>query len=445
MSLDGSGLRGLPERLGRYELKGLLGRGGMGRVVRAFDPVLRREVALKLVETGAADAEALRELRFLFHREARATAQLEHPNVVQILDYSGPDAELPFIACELIDGRTLGAILDERGALPVNQAAALGYEISQGLAHAHQAGIVHRDLKPDNVFWRERDGRVVLADFGLAKAFDGPGDARLGGTVRFGTTSLFGSPAYMAPELLGDAAAGPKSDLYALGALLFEALTGAPAFAALTLDGLLEKVQKGLRAPWPPGVSAPPKLLELVEALLSPRPEARPESAALVGHTLRQVLDGLGVSDPRLLLAGSVASKTPAGSPPAPSSDTAPTQVDRRVAEPEPATEIIPPRPKRRRPWLRLVALGLWLGIAYLAWQSAPPEPAASGVTMVLKSSVPRQVWIDSRDAGTVQGALELSLPAGRHVVESALPGSSERSRREILLIEGTSPTFELP
>ncbi|MBI3179607.1 MAG: protein kinase, partial [Deltaproteobacteria bacterium] len=172
-----SELVGLPERIGRYEVLGLLGRGGMGRVVRGHDPTLHRDVALKLVEPSAVPPDALAEMRFLFHREARATAQLRHPGIIEIYDYSGPDADLMFIACELVEGPTLRDVLEQRGALAPALAAAVAFELAQALAHAHAHGIVHRDVKPENVFWLP-SGRIVLSDFGIAKSLDGK---RLGG------------------------------------------------------------------------------------------------------------------------------------------------------------------------------------------------------------------------------------------------------------------------
>jgi len=118
MSVD---LDGLPHTIGRYELKGLLGRGGMGRVVRAHDPVLKRDVALKLFEPSSIASEKVAEARFMFHREARATATLRHPSILEIYDYSGPDAEVGYLACELCTGPTLRQVLDqEASCLPTS-------------------------------------------------------------------------------------------------------------------------------------------------------------------------------------------------------------------------------------------------------------------------------------------------------------------------------------
>ena len=294
-------LSGLPPRLGRYELVRVLGRGGMGRVVLGRDPVLHREVALKLVEPSAVEEGDLAELRFMFHREARATAALHHPNIVEVFDYSGPDADVLFLACELIAGSTLRDVLDERDRLGASLVAACGYELAQALAHAHANGIVHRDIKPENVFWTEA-GRIVMSDFGIAKAFASP--ARLGGTVQFGATNLYGSPAYMAPEQLAGGAVGPHTDLFALGALLFEALAGHAAFGGSDVQAILEAVQAGHRASLPPNVVAPAALLALIDQLLALEPGRRPASAAAVASALRAVLDEIGVTDPRLVLVG---------------------------------------------------------------------------------------------------------------------------------------------
>jgi hypothetical protein len=420
-------LAGLPARLGRYELRGVLGRGGMGRVVRAHDPVLRREVAIKLVEPSVVDAADLAELRFMFHREARATAALCHPNIVQVIDYSGPEAELPYLVCELVPGESLCQIL-ERGPLAPPVAAACGYELAQALAHAHAQGIVHRDLKPENVLWSAA-GRLVLADFGIAKALGG--SLRLGGTVRFGATSLYGSPAYMAPEQLSGKVE-PRSDLFALGALLFECLTGEQAFSGEDMQAVLEAVQSGRRTPWPAPTSLPHELTRLVDLLLAAETGRRPPSALALCDSLRGVLDGLGCGDPRRLLADY--------------GSRAPRQAS-------------PSRGRTRRAggpalWPLAVAtalLGAGVTAGLLLLVSAGERGEAPGAAPKATTARARiscgpaeeaELWIDERRVGPCGEELEVDLVAGRHRLARRSP--SGESAQEVLVIAGSRPRFTL-
>lgn len=294
-------LTSLPRTLGRYKLVSLLGRGGMGRVVLGHDPKLKRDVALKLVEPLAIDPEDLNELRFMFHREARAIAKLHHPGIVEIYDYSGPEAALPFIACELVEAPTLADVIrSSEGPLTGRLSCAVGYELCDAIGHAHSAGILHRDLKTDNVFWCD-SGRIVLADFGIAKAF-GSSSAKLGATIEFGRTNLYGSPATMAPEQLDGGDVGPHTDLYAFGAILFECITGQPAFRGRDLKDLVNNVTAGRRTLAEPPAGTPSSLFRLVEELLERDIERRPKNARSVLARLRGILDELHVGDPRLWL-----------------------------------------------------------------------------------------------------------------------------------------------
>ena len=285
--------------LGRYELLRELKKTSAGRVILAKDPRLQRQVLIKLMEPEAVDPEDWPELRFMFHREARATAVLQHPNIVEIFDYSGPNADVLFLASEYIEGPTLSQVFEQHGALPASFVAALGYEITQALVHAHSAGILHRDLKPENVIWTPA-GRVVLCEFGIAKAMAGAWSLA---TYQFGQTNLYGSPAYLAPEVLNGEEASPASDLFALGAVLFEALCGDPVFSGQDVESILDAVQKGRRNTLPENKNIPPRFRMLIDELLFHEVTFRSKEAALVAGGLRDVLDEIGVTDPRRLLA----------------------------------------------------------------------------------------------------------------------------------------------
>jgi serine/threonine-protein kinase len=253
----------------------------MGRVLRAHDPTLGRDVALKLVETGAVSADSLAEVRYLFHREARATAALHHPGIIEIYDYSGADAELPYLACELCDGPRLRDVLEARGALPAAGVAAIGHELASALAHAHGNGIVHRDLKPENVIVRD-DGTPVLVDFGIAHLeVAGAAPPPAAGTLE-----------YMAPEQASGEVVDGRADLYALGVICFEWLVG---FRPLALAGrdvaewrrILETATAPRVGEFRPDVG--PEVDALVAALLAARPHERPPDARAVVRLCRRI------------------------------------------------------------------------------------------------------------------------------------------------------------
>ena len=223
-----------PERIGRYRILGELGRGSMGRVYRAYDPRTDREIAIKVL-TDAVELpdEAAAEARGRFLVEGRAAGRLSHPGIVLVYD-ADVDVEsgLPYLALELVAGRSLTEVLRERGPLPWGEAAGLAAAVADALGHAHERGIVHRDVKPANVLITDA-GRVKIADFGVAKIAD-ESHTRAG--------MVLGTPNYMSPEQLrGDPLDG-RSDLFALGAMLYEMLTGAPPFHADSLAGITHKV-----------------------------------------------------------------------------------------------------------------------------------------------------------------------------------------------------------
>ena len=214
-------------RLARYEIVEEISRGGMGIVYRALDPALGREVAIKVLPEPLA-ADASRRARLV--QEARAASAIEHPSIAVIHEV-GEAGDVVFVAMELIRGEPLSLVL-RRGAVPVAQALALATEIAEGLARAHDRGIVHRDLKPSNVIVTE-DGHAKIIDFGLAKVFEPlPGDddetALTGPRTEAG--AILGTAAYMAPEQARGLPADPRADIFALGVLIFEMVTGRPAF-----------------------------------------------------------------------------------------------------------------------------------------------------------------------------------------------------------------------
>ena len=206
---------------GRYRIVSLLGRGGMGEVYRAEDLKLGQAVALKFVPEGLArSADRLAR----FHHEVRVARQVSHPNVCRVYDISEVDGQ-HFLSMEYVDGEDLASLLRRIGRLPSDKATQLARQLCAGLAAAHDCGVLHGDLKPANVLIDGR-GRVRIADFGLARLID----------ERHHRDVLAGTPAYMAPEQFAGEAASMRTDVYALGLVLYEMFTGEPAFTISGAD-----------------------------------------------------------------------------------------------------------------------------------------------------------------------------------------------------------------
>src|SRR5918911_1468043 len=204
---------------GRYELEELVGTGGMSSVFKARDALLERHVALKILHPHFTEDEQYVER---FRREARAVASLSHPNIVTILD-RGEDEGRQFIVFELVEGRTLKEVLDEEGRLPVARALEIAIEVARGLGFAHEHGLVHRDVKPQNVILNG-DGRAKVTDFGIARSLEVQGV----GVTQSG--AVLGTSNYIAPEQASGRPVDRTTDVYSLGVVLFELLTGEVPF-----------------------------------------------------------------------------------------------------------------------------------------------------------------------------------------------------------------------
>jgi len=241
---------GVPVNGHRYEVQGLLGKGGMGAVYKAYDLLLRRPVAYKvLAESLATDAQA----REQFLEEARAAAALNHPNVVTVFDLGFDSQGRAFISMELIEGENYAVIRKRKPRLDVPEITNLLISVCQGLEHAHQRGIVHRDLKPSNLLLTT-DGRVKIADFGLARP--------IGNAASHDGSPASGTPRYMSPEQIRRDATDGRSDLYSLGALTYELLIGRPPFPS---DN---QIQHHLYTPAPPLLPERPDLPGALEVLV---------------------------------------------------------------------------------------------------------------------------------------------------------------------------------
>ncbi|MDQ3874489.1 MAG: serine/threonine protein kinase [Actinomycetota bacterium] len=203
---------------GRYDLEEVVGTGGMSSVYRAYDSVLDRHVALKILHEHYSSDEGSLER---FRREARAAAQLSHPNIVTVID-RGEEGGRPFIVFEYVDGETLKRVVEERGPLPVQDALVIALDVARALAFAHVRGVVHRDVKPQNVLL-DGEGRARVTDFGIARSLNLDVGVTQTGTV-------LGTSEYMAPEQAKGERASARSDVYSLGAVLYELLAGDVVF-----------------------------------------------------------------------------------------------------------------------------------------------------------------------------------------------------------------------
>ena len=280
--------------LGPYRIDALVGTGGMGEVYRAYDARLRRDVAIKLLPPEfLTDSERLRR----FEQEARAAAALNHPNILSVHDI-GTHEGVPYFVSELLTGETLRACIG-RGPLSIEQVVDYGSQIARGLAAAHERGIVHRDVKPENLFLTA-DGRVKVLDFGIAKAGSPSGvNANLPTVTSAGLTNpgfIVGTVPYMSPEQVRGAPTDHRSDIFAVGAVLFEMLTGRQAFdapsvnermsAVLTRDPVAHAETAGTARP-----DVPPALVQIVRHCLEKDPKDRFQSASDIVFGL-EVLSG---------------------------------------------------------------------------------------------------------------------------------------------------------
>jgi serine/threonine protein kinase len=285
----------------RYELEELVGTGGMSSVYRAKDLLLERRVALKILhDTYGADASTVER----FRREARAVAQLSHPNIVTVID-RGEDEHRQFIVFEYVDGENLKELIERTGRLPVRRALELAVQIGRALAFAHQAGLVHRDVKPQNVLLNG-DGEPKVTDFGIARSLDVEGMTQTG--------TVMGTSNYIAPEQASGLPVGPHTDVYSLGVVLFELLTGELPF---TGESFVAIAMRHVHEP-PPSVlelrpEVPLRVVNAVEQALAKAPEDRFASMDDFVAELESALAELGASpeeDPTAIVPPRVVRQT---------------------------------------------------------------------------------------------------------------------------------------
>lgn len=288
-------------RLGPYEIRGSLGRGGMGEVYRAVDPRLGREVAVKILSPDTAnDPDSIRR----FEKEARAVASLSHPRIIPLFDV-GEAEGLHYVVTELVEGETLRSLLLS-GPLPTPEAARIASEVAEGLAAAHEKGLVHRDIKPENIILA-RNGAARILDFGLVQRIERPSlaeapeDAPTAGPASTEIGTIAGTVGYMSPEQIRGERGDGRSDIFSLGTVLFEMATGQRAFRA---DSRIETLNAILKEEPDAGTieraGIPAEMDRILRRCLEKRPENRYHSAADLAHDLRSVAAG-SASVPRSL------------------------------------------------------------------------------------------------------------------------------------------------
>lgn len=267
-------------RLGNYEIRELLGSGGMARVYRGYDPALDRDVAIKMISTAGQPEDFVRR----FQHEARVVAKLQHPNIVQIYQF-GAQEQSVYMVQELLRGPTLARRLRELGKqrMPNDQVLSIMTQLAAALDYAHSHGVIHRDVKPGNVIYNTA-GHLVLTDFGVASTPADPTKPQAG--------QILGTPGYIAPEqAAGSMALTHACDVYALGVVLFELLTGSLPFDDATPMGVM---LRHLYDPPPPPsrlrTELPPAVDRVVLQALHKEPEARFPSAGALAQALRYAL-----------------------------------------------------------------------------------------------------------------------------------------------------------
>lgn len=436
---------------GRYEVVQRIARGGMATVYLAVDRRLDRDVALKVMHPHLAEGRAGADFVARFRREARAAARLTHPGLVGVYD-QGVDGDTSYLTMEYVDGVNLRRHLSERGSLSVGEALGVAEQVLDALGAAHRAGLVHRDVKPENVLMAT-DGRIKVADFGLARAV-----TEVTSTT---TGTVFGTVAYLSPELVVRGESDARTDVYATGVLLYEMLTGAQPFTGETpIQIAFQHVNNDVPAPSDADDASwlPVEVDELVGALAAREPDDRPADAGAALALLRRTRTALDdatlarrvdrepvvslpqATDPEQDTgASSGATGDPGADEPAEPGD-ATTRIEapgRTVALPIGAVTVsgapATATGRRRRPWRWVVAAVLLLGvIGGGTWWYLAVGPGAY-TTVPTVSALPEDdalAALDDAGLGSdVVRAFDDTVPSGD--VVSADPGDGERVRKD--------------
>lgn len=330
----------VPERIGRYVVEGLVGAGGMGRVYKAHDPDIRRTVAVKLISTSLMSSSDGADYIRRFRREAEAAARCAHPNIIAIYDFALHEGQ-PFLAMEFVHGMSLRQRLDEESAMAVPDAINVMVQVLDALGSAHQQGVIHQDIKPANILLTPQM-QAKVADFGISRFVN---------TDVTNVSSSMGTPNYMSPEQCRGAGIDHRSDLFSVGATLFEMVAGERAFPGQTLTEVSHRIVNE-RLPLLPAVvrGAAPRLQFVLERAMGKQPEDRFESGPEMAEALRQVLAS-GRSTPeaeektRVSSLGAAASPPPAPTPGPPTGSASPGTSSAAPVSPGPPAPAQPGGP----------------------------------------------------------------------------------------------------
>ena len=410
----------MPETIvhGRYSIRSTLGGGGMARVYLAHDEVLGRKVALKVLrDQYAEDAEFAER----FKREARSAASLSHPNIVAVYDRGVAEDGTSYIAMEYVPGGSLKDRISRKGVLEPGTAAAVALQITEALEEAHGRGVVHRDIKPHNILLTST-GAVKVADFGIARA--------AAYTSISQTSLVLGTAGYMSPEQALGEPVDPRSDLYSLGVVLYEMLTGELPYTADNPVAIsMKHVNEPLRPPREVNPEVPESMDAVVTKLLSKDPADRYEGATELSEDLRRVRDGLPP-----LATGPVDAGTQA------------TRVEPRKSVPPPPP--VPTTRRRRRrstPWV-LAALFLLLTLlGGLGWSLSQNGGAGGSVKVPSVVDMPRERAQQELEAAGLQAGIEQresSEDKAGTVLEQSPNGGTQAERgSSVRLVVGSGPS----
>ncbi len=429
-----------PKKVDRFEILSVQGRGAMGVVYKARDPLIDRLVAIKMIAMSTVLPDQQREeFKERFFREARAAGGLNHPNVVSIFDLGEEDG-IPFMAMEFVDGRGLSDLLRADRPMPVQQAVSIVRQVADALDYAHEKGIVHRDIKPDNILVDDQ-GRAVVTDFGVAR-FSASDLTRTG--------EVLGTPHFMSPEqVLGDPVDG-RSDIFSLGVVFYQLLAGRRPFKGDSISSVCYHIVHSPPEPVPEDREIPAEVAPILDRMLSKKREERYRNAGEVSLALDEAVPGTRSFTPSGLYRTEETAAVPgAGSPAVSPPPESPTEDPPVTLVDEPAP---PPKRSKALYWIlppvllvgALLAAAAGIGLAAKFGTPGPPqaqqETAVFG--MVYEGKLPDgllRVFLDgelawgadlraargSEGKGIVTISRKFSLPPGTHDYRILVTGTN--------------------
>lgn len=420
------------KKIGRYEILSTLGQGAMGVVYRAIDPLLERTVAIKTISLDLSRDE-FEEFERRFYREASSAGRLNHPNIVTIHDVGNTD-NIAYMAMEFLEGEELRDILDAGGALAPERIAEIVSQVADGLAFAHRNGVVHRDIKPSNIMILT-NGAVKITDFGIALI---PSSSR---TV---AGMILGSPKYMSPEQVVGQEVDGRADIFSLGVVLYEMLTGQPPFTGDNISAIMFRILNEMpTAPCTLKPELPEAFNYIVARALAKHPDERYQSAAEMAEDLRQYL-ALKVPENFYAHADDKPRTLERRAKPRNVEDQTVLMAPAAQSQPAPASRLDGKKAVLAVAGVVLLSLGAWLlnrGDAPVSAELQPVVvPAASTqaptVTAPAQEAKPMpeamlalavtpwgEVFVDGKREGVSPPLNEIRLAAGKHKIEIRNPG----------------------